>query len=314
MPVSVAPAPARHAVRVSLACVQCRSRHVRCDAATPVCGRCRSDGSRCVYLPSRRKGRSRGSQAQAQGQARTAITPLAASSGPAQDASAPPLDWGILLGPFPDTPADILSSAETSPSSYTASKGPLLDLYYANFHNAHPFVLPSWFLEQKLAVDLPDVRTLVLVMQFVGSLYTDSVSSGELEEDVRNAILAHERLNTGFIVQALLLYAICVYWRNEVQRSQGILQSATLKAIDLGMNRENYAVSNSRGDAILAESWRRTWWQLYLTDLHVAAIARHTSFRTSQRMVETTVKLPCEEADYKEGVIAQVFRPRRSVD
>ena len=42
--------------RVILACVQCRSRHVKCDATQPVCNRCTRDGKECIYQKSRRGG------------------------------------------------------------------------------------------------------------------------------------------------------------------------------------------------------------------------------------------------------------------
>ncbi|KAF2648095.1 hypothetical protein K491DRAFT_550174, partial [Lophiostoma macrostomum CBS 122681] len=38
------------------ACIQCRSRHVKCDSTQPVCTRCRRDGKDCTYTKSRRGG------------------------------------------------------------------------------------------------------------------------------------------------------------------------------------------------------------------------------------------------------------------
>jgi hypothetical protein len=42
--------------RVIVACVQCRSRHVKCDATQPICNRCKKDDKECVYTKSRRGG------------------------------------------------------------------------------------------------------------------------------------------------------------------------------------------------------------------------------------------------------------------
>ena len=44
-----------------LACLLCRQKHLKCDGATPVCGRCASAGASCQYTPSRRgyKGQSK---------------------------------------------------------------------------------------------------------------------------------------------------------------------------------------------------------------------------------------------------------------
>jgi hypothetical protein len=49
-------APPRGAGRtsVALACIGCRSRHLKCDAVSPTCSRCYADGRQCFYLKSRR--------------------------------------------------------------------------------------------------------------------------------------------------------------------------------------------------------------------------------------------------------------------
>lgn len=45
--------------RVSVACLPCRNRHVRCDAQQPICIRCSSEGRTCQYVKSRRGGLNR---------------------------------------------------------------------------------------------------------------------------------------------------------------------------------------------------------------------------------------------------------------
>lgn len=39
---------------VALACTECRSRHLKCDAGTPSCSRCLADKRECNYIKSRR--------------------------------------------------------------------------------------------------------------------------------------------------------------------------------------------------------------------------------------------------------------------
>lgn len=51
--------PKRQIRRVGLACVPCRSRKVKCDAALPSCVRCLADEKSCEYQKSRRGGRPR---------------------------------------------------------------------------------------------------------------------------------------------------------------------------------------------------------------------------------------------------------------
>jgi hypothetical protein len=39
---------------VSVACTSCRERHLKCDAASPICLRCKDEGRECIYIKSRR--------------------------------------------------------------------------------------------------------------------------------------------------------------------------------------------------------------------------------------------------------------------
>lgn len=187
-------------------------------------------------------------------------------------------------------------------SQHDAAPEPLLDLYYAFFHAAHPCALPLHFMKQKMSENAPGMKVLVLVMRFIGSLYVPSIASGPLEEQVKIALAELRPSACAFEVQALILFSIAVYWLGELQTANEQLEIATRKAIAIGMNTKQFATENSGGDAVLAESWRRTWWLLYLTDAQIASINHVTTFGTSQRCVPATVELPCEEADYNSGV------------
>jgi hypothetical protein len=148
----------------------------------------------------------------------------------------------------------------------------------------------------------PGVKLLVQVMRFIGSLYSPKTWSGPLEDLVKAELALQQPYTTGFEVQALILYSIALYWCNDTQKSRELLDLATTKAFSLGMNRKEFATDHSGGDPVLAESWRRTWWQLYLTDAHIASSTHATRFGTSQRDVAATVDLPCEESEYCSGV------------
>jgi hypothetical protein len=78
------------------------------------------------------------------------------------------------------------------------------------------------------------------------------------------------------------------------------MDAAIRIALDLTMFRRRFAVENGEGDAVLEESWRRTWWQVYISDAIFAAIRREAAFPT--REVDVSVELPCEEEDYETGV------------
>ena len=54
------PTASRVGSRVSLACIPCRTRHLRCDAAPPTCARCRRENKPCSYAKSRRGAKAGG--------------------------------------------------------------------------------------------------------------------------------------------------------------------------------------------------------------------------------------------------------------
>jgi hypothetical protein len=139
-------------------------------------------------------------------------------------------------------------------------------------------------------------------MQFVGSLYACKKRSVVLEEQVTRTMAEQQSCGTGFEVQALILYSTAVYWCDERVRARRLLDLATTKAIALGMNTKKFAVENSHGDSVLAESWRRTWWLLYIIDAHMAATDHAITFATSQKTVPCNVDLPCEEDEFQSGV------------
>lgn len=93
---------------------------------------------------------------------------------------------------------------------------------------------------------------------------------------------------------------IAIYWCNEPDTGVELLDEAIRLALELGMNRRDFAQENSQNDPILAESWRRTWWQIYITDAHIAGSTHKYPFRCSH--IEMTVDLPCEEVHYASGV------------
>ena len=150
--------------------------------------------------------------------------------------------------------------------------------------------------------DIPGMRLLTLVMRFIGSLYTSKIPSPPLEAEVKLALQEKQVYTSGFEIQALVIYSCAVYWCDDLPRARELLDVATSKALRMGMNLKQFAVENSFGDPVLAECWRRTWWQLYLTDAHIASSDHTTGFGTSQRDIVASVELPCEEADYDSGV------------
>ncbi|KAK2867989.1 hypothetical protein FQN49_003265 [Arthroderma sp. PD_2] len=303
-------APTRHFIRVSLACVQCRSRHLKCDAKAPRCSRCQTDGKQCTYLKSRRGGRRRPTSSPSPVPADLPMPAL-----PPDCVSLPVADENVFNDAYcgvprsipmvtPTRTTTIVSSSSSSPTHSEAHSDDLLNMYYKYFHNSHPCVLPRWSFQIRLAQDPVTMRPLLLTMQYIGALFTPSVDSASLEPEVQQAFADYRASSaepTGYHVQALLLYSIAVYWCNDIERGLKLLDETIRMALDLEMHLDSFAQRYGENNRLLEESWRRTWWQLYVVDGHVAGSTHTFPFRTSH--IEPTTALPCEEDQYEKGDI-----------
>ncbi|KAF1814705.1 hypothetical protein P152DRAFT_464689 [Eremomyces bilateralis CBS 781.70] len=309
-------ATGKSGTRVSLACVQCRSRHLRCDAVDPICSRCSETGTACTYLKSRRGGRPRVRPLPGPDPTGSVPLPMSLPMSSTTVVTSLPMSEPLNHSPAlvtPGThdrsavPSSDSSSSGTDDLRASATQDPLLDLYYHYFHHGHPCALPARFMAsfttQEVHSSIPGMSLLVAVMQFIGSLYSTKIASDPLEERVKMAMMEGEMTPSPFEVQALTLYAIASYWCHDDEAAKSVMGGASDKAIALGMNLQSFADANSGGNPILAESWRRTWWTLYLVDAHIASSTHAAIFRTSQRTVPATVDLPCEEDAYESGNI-----------
>ena len=298
--------------RASLACVQCRSSHLKCDATTPVCLRCADEDRTCVYLKSRRGGRIRAGAAACQQQ--STGHPALRDTQTAMLSPSPtrvlPNTWdcffttdfdsqsvfnGLDTGALRTSEDCVAETPEPSASSCQ-----YLQLYYQFFHNAHPCVLPRQYLEQRAIESRDLIRPLLLVMKYVGSLYS-STPLGALRRKAREAVTQRDSRPNGFLVQACLLFSVGLYWSDEVDDALYFLKEAIQMACSLGMHLRTFSEQNGGGDLVLEESWRRTWWLLFLIDINVAA-SSHTS-RLVPSNLSITADLPCEEDEYESGVL-----------
>lgn len=221
----------------------------------------------------------------------------------------------------PDSHADInigerIQSGHTAPAfspnesldlgSYTSDiegtlQLDLLGLYYKFFHAAHPCTLPRQSLTRRLFDD--ELQLPVEVIYYIGSLFAPDDQSGGRQDRMESALgdfRRSARIPDPFDVQAVLLYSIAVYWRNEPSAGTALLEESASMAAALGMHRKEFARQNGQRDAVLKESWRRTWWQIFIADVHIAGSAHTFHFRTGG--VDMTADLPCEEHEYEAGV------------
>ncbi|RLL98732.1 hypothetical protein CFD26_106194 [Aspergillus turcosus] len=180
----------------------------------------------------------------------------------------------------------------------------LISLYYRYFHSAHPCAVPRFAIQRYVVSDRQAIQPLYAVMKYIGSLHNPLIPSAQLKDQVEAELAVVRNTNhvvSPFAVQAVLLYAIAVYWCDETRKGLDLLEEAIQMALGLGMNRSDFATQNGRNDPILEESWRRTWWQVYITDAHIAGSTHTYPFRTTG--IQMDVRLPCEEAEYESGNI-----------
>lgn len=306
----------------SVACLECRDRHLKCDGAKPVCGRCSASNVACHFTPSRR-GRKRAVRQVRAG----AQTPTSLSNGSILDATnitVPDLDSvPYQTQPLPSNPVNAIDSDSTyvgavdphhravpdasstnaipaSPESLQTltDDDRLVNLFYVNFHLAHPILLPRrMFGDHKYA---PCVRAVV---EAIGSHFSSAVP-----KDYRTTLWARAADQIAAagpdsidLVQACLLTAIAQFAQDDAQTGAKTLSQAIATAVRLGMHKQDFAVTNGRGSAIVQESLRRTWHELFVTESYAAALQRRMTLEITS--VQADVLLPSEEDAYERGII-----------
>ncbi|CAG8935729.1 unnamed protein product [Penicillium salamii] len=297
----------------SLACTECRKQHLKCDASKPSCARCVQNGLPCQYLPSRRGGRrkSRQESPYSRNPVNTRYQPVVPGLPvtPAQSTGNPPPGETRLSIPTEPGSWPVMLSRSSAQPIESVSKHSLFDerlprVYYENFHVAHPVLVPSAMYHDR---NYP--RFLQLAVHFVGSHYISSVSS----EPYKDQVITELKTNpdrSACMAQAWLIYSIALYARDEWQEAQEALSNSIDIALELGLNRWSFASSANPERSVEAESMRRTWWELYVTDIFMAVPLKTTSFRCS--MVSPEVALPSEESAYNSG--SEVPKPRLMIE
>lgn len=297
-----------------MACVQCRGRHVKCDATQPSCNRCRRDGKECTYQKSRRGGLDKAALAarrlklqQQQERDRERERERAQSlksddTGPSSSkgSSASPNSEHDISVPLRNFQAlNITQTTLDSPStlSFAISPERLLDLYYEHFFPAYPYTLPQHFLALRGNHGLDD---LLLAMQFIGSIYAPWTPMDPYYETADKALCRPDLPRTGFSVQALLMFSTAQHHLDHRPEARIMLDLAIEIALELQINSLGFARMHGEGDAVLEESWRRTFYFLLLTDQHFSVVVNNPVF--AMRDVPNYVDLPCDDEYYISGV------------
>ncbi|EPS29578.1 hypothetical protein POX_b03397 [Penicillium oxalicum] len=181
-----------------------------------------------------------------------------------------------------------------------------LRLYYENFHIAHPILVPSAVYHDR---EYP--RFLQMVVNFVGSHYLPSSPSQEEKDRIFTELTCNTD-QSSCTVQAWLIYSIAIYARGEWMEAQDALSRGIAIALEIGMNRREFAASVQPESSIEAESLRRTWWELYVTDILIEAPSKSNTFHCSTMTPE--VGLPCEESIYTGTGTCEIPTPQKVLD
>ncbi|KAM0502476.1 hypothetical protein ACHAP8_004021 [Fusarium lateritium] len=176
----------------------------------------------------------------------------------------------------------------------------LIDLYYENFHPSHPFVLPRTALDARLAAGCPNVQLVVAAVQHIGSFYTNNPTFG-----IENSLLEQNDAVDGFAVQMTLLAALAKSMCAEQDLADELLLKAMHQASLIGMDTKIFADFVSESDPVLAESWRRTMWMMYVSDANFAVIRQDYALRVKETGFD--VDLPCEDKDREYDIQEKSF-------
>jgi hypothetical protein len=196
------------------------------------------------------------------------------------------------------TSAEVESYIASPWSPATDLKNRCLEAFFHFFSLAHPFVLPKLYLAQMLRIK--PLSHLEAAMRYVGGHYIKAAPTELFAQEAAQLLSRHDCVRDGFTVQAMLLLAIGLDGNTEFDRANEMLKQAQDLALEIGMNHRAFAVMHGEGLAVLEESWRRTWWELYVVDGMIAGVHDRSSFRLNDIPIE--VLLPCEEQEYISGV------------
>ncbi|OTB04997.1 hypothetical protein M426DRAFT_57731 [Hypoxylon sp. CI-4A] len=313
---------------VQAACLACRAKHLKCDGKTP-CSRCLSSESICTYVASRRgyKGPRRNAApnpnkrhasdspsssnsdscpmllgATVSTAAPSSIASFHPALGIAESPTtsyAPPGMNGLQLyrNPYLNGISGALVETNTRPQTVPER---CIDSFYYYFYPGHPTVLPKEHL-LKLSKER-DIDHLLAAMRWVGSLYIDAgPSRATFFEEAMRLTHARDVVKDGYLVQAMVILLIGLDGSCQQEKAREILSDVERIAIEIGLYQRAYATIHGGGNPRLEESWRRTWWDLFVVDGMVAGVHRQTNFLLFDIVAD--VGLPCEEHEYTSGNI-----------
>lgn len=209
---------------------------------------------------------------------------------------------GITTGlpyPSPVTPNQ-LALGPNSSGSYSMNSGisSTTGAFYHYFYSSHPFLLPHH--RQVEILKQRRIPHLELAIQYIGSCFVQTAPTEMYKETLKRMLSQQNLPKDAFLVQTLLLFAIGLHANNDPEKAGQTLDRAITLALEIGLNRADFAMMHGANDRILEECLRRTWWSLYVINGLFAGVNPRIPFRL--RDVATDVFLPCEELEFFSGV------------
>ncbi|RGP81415.1 hypothetical protein FLONG3_560 [Fusarium longipes] len=150
------------------------------------------------------------------------------------------------------------------------------------------------------------MEPLLAAMRWIGSLFIEQETSQDLLKDAFRLVDGNP-VKDGFLVQALLLLVIGLDGKRQRKRVERLMADAQNIALEIGLNKDSFAATYGQGIPVLEESWRRTWWELYIVDALMSGVHQTNNFALYD--VPADVALPCEEYEYLTGRIPPPVHP-----
>lgn len=178
-------------------------------------------------------------------------------------------------------------------------------VFYSYFWPSHPFLPSSKDIEDYLEGD--EGASLIHAINYVGCLY--ACADNNQRQIMSFPQRLHEYPQNVFAVQSLILLAISSHMSNTPTQAQAFVHTAVDIALAIGLHRHDFDTSHGNGSQshAVAESWRRTWWELYILDIMFAGLNQTSNMWL--KGVESDVLLPCEKIIYNNSDVCTSERP-----
>lgn len=281
---------------VSLACIECRTKHLKCSGDLPKCKRCEKMKRECTYVKSRRGGSRK------KGLTKTTCASSSDCIGACVRAGVPDgsldlpcngkrkKDLHVELFPLfnssrssviPNLVSDVVSAPSILPQLTKDINLPkVIDDYYATFHYIHPF-LPHREDIYSYITSIPHHYDLVLAMKLMGEGQATGVYAKDVETvnfKVNHILNYVKQMQPDFVsLQSLLLLSIVSHISSLHDLSAAIRTQCVnlVFAFELNMlDRNDQSVSLLQSQSRLfnvdfskiPDCARRTFWEVFFFD------------------------------------------------